>query len=205
MSYSKSRDLFAGPGGAPAPLPSRLRSSPEKKLACHPSSSPTPHNDSESWQCSTAQRRAISHHTSIRQQAQAPQVTGPNTTTTTTPESTTAPGQEVSCSVLQLPLQHIPTACPPESLWQERQPPADCFLQIHLIFHPARGRNLAAISIPLTSPFVLHGRDFQIDLREPLPGGGSQQVGDASSLASKLFLLTSEQHQLLGRSCTEKA
>lgn len=104
-----------------------------------------------------------------------------------------APGQEVPVLLVpKLPTHHIPTACPLESLRQGRQPPADCFLQIHLIFHPAQGRDLAAISIPLTSPFVLHGRDFQIDLREPLPGGGSQQVGDASSLASRLFLLTFE-------------
>lgn len=137
---------------------------------------------------------AWSYHSSIRQQAPA---TSGHMTKAPLPHSTGSPWTGSPCSALKFPPCHIPTAGPPESLWQGRQPSADCFLQIHLIFHPAQGRDLAAISIPLTSPFVLHGRDFQIDLREPLPGGGSQQVGDAPSLASPLFLLASEQQRLL--------
>lgn len=178
MSYAKSREicLQGGPGAAPAlqaeELPGKGASQQFRVMEVFHSP-------------------ARSYHTSIRQQAQA---TSSHMTKAPFPHSMVSPWTGSPCSALKFLPYHIPTASPPESLWQGRQPPADCVLQIHLIFHPTRGRDLAAISIPLTSPFVLHGRDFQIDLREPLPGGGSQQVGEASSLASLLFLLTSEQH-----------
>lgn len=165
-------------------LPSRLRTLRKRSLASYPSSIPSQYNNSGSWKCSTAQLGATTPALgNRRKQLRSHDQSSP-------PLQHGSPWTGSPCSALKFPPYHIPTASPPESLWQGRKPPADCFLQIHLIFHPTRGRDLAAISIPLTSPFVLHGRDFQIDLREPLPGGGSQQVGDAPSLASLLFLLT---------------